>query len=128
MLTNELKINHISFDLWNTLIYPNPEYSLHRNQMLAELTDGGITVDEVKRRLVEAKSNIHQIELATGVGYTAVQAWSTYFSGEKDCLTENDAIIREVLGSVKDLAIEHPPLMPDSIKQMLFSLTANGIS
>jgi FMN phosphatase YigB (HAD superfamily) len=72
-----MTIKHISFDLWNTLITPNPEYAKARTEFLVKISGKG--EEEVKRGYKELKDaaehNIlaktsaeHASELLTNLG------------------------------------------------------------
>lgn len=66
----------ISFDVWNTLLTPNPEFKSERNFLLARTL--GCPQETVEYYIKMAKSHLDWIQENTGKAFTTLECWEFF--------------------------------------------------
>lgn len=125
-LFNEM-ITHLSFDLWGTLITPNPDYRQHRVDMFRDAFGVELTHDDIKR----GKSAVDYISEVSGVQLSYPQTLALCLGDKmhsypKECF--NTATIE--FRRLNDIAMEmfHPFLIQPYIVDLLRDLKDSGFS
>jgi putative hydrolase of the HAD superfamily len=120
-----MTIKHISFDMWNTLIKPNPEFSKARNDYIAQLLDA--PEREVKQAYTESKMHFDRLALQYGHSVSVWHAYSRlieYVAPTK--MNEFEELSKLLMWGVNKLFEAHPPTMSDDTFNALLKMKAAG--
>lgn len=114
-------IRHVSFDVWKTLIEPNPEFGKARLRFLAaELSLPSDTVEQVYRAIKDGADRAAEV---AGVGATSVTLWQRLV-GE---LGREHADWYELRKGMERLFHKHPPIVRRETIEALRLLQARGL-
>jgi putative hydrolase of the HAD superfamily len=115
-------IKYISFDFWNTLATPNPEFSRLRNQHLAGFF--GLGEHEIKLAYTRAKTLLDKQAEETGWQDGVIHAYFALFRevGFKGMRQHAEALNTEV----SRLFLENPPIFPEGLFKTLRDYTDKG--
>lgn len=108
-------VTHISIDLWNTLIRPNPVYRALRNQVFKRRY--GIEAEQLEpvwNRLKDLSS-----VMALGFGHS-VMPKGQLFSSLLTQLGQNPSDWRNVYNELCNLMVRHPPIIEVEALEALF--------
>lgn len=109
---------HISFDLWNTLITPNPLYKLSRNAVLADVL--GVSQSSVSAAHYALKKHLDDMN-DYGVSIGSRGCWSML-----TCIIGVEVDEVKLFSQMQELAKEHPPLINDHLATWLNRLAENN--
>lgn len=115
-------IKHISFDVWNTLITPNKDYSAHRNEAIA--THFNITVEEAKLAYQNCKNTLDNLALIRGIGLSTNDAWLLLQLNMNKCSLNDN----ELIDICDELFKKYPPTFSTELKSELVKLHDRGFS
>jgi FMN phosphatase YigB (HAD superfamily) len=127
----------VSFDVWNTLIHANPEFSKARTQALADIIGVDPSIariaytevkkysDECQERLVVCIDHEHIVyslvnKCAEIAGRPVADIVGDYY------YTSLPKVCREVISSLCTNFIKHPPIVADGVPEMLDNLMRSG--
>lgn len=113
MLSN---IRHISFDAWNTLFTPNPEFSRRRTALIAQTFD--ISVDEAKSAYTQTKRFLDTAAELTGFGTTVENVYKLLAAH----LKRDDIDLVELRDRVDDLFVLESPFIDPEMSPLLREL------
>lgn len=115
-------VNHVSFDVWNTLVVPNPEYAAARNQYLALLFNK--PVEEVKAQYTKTKRVFDQAAEYNGESTPIRQVFARLYNDMgAPC---NQLVLHEVEIGCHALFRRYPPGIVPGMVEMLQQLSAKG--
>lgn len=124
----------VSFDVWNSLISPNPEYGRARADVIAEVL--GIDPQHVRVAYSElhAKADRFQDELGISINhdaliYSLVESCQT-ISGENLFVGEGKmygGLVPKVKMALESLFYKHPPILGDGIINMFSELRDRSV-
>lgn len=118
-------IKHVSFDVWNTLISANPEFAKARTQLLADFTDVDFSL--AKHEYTKLKQKADNLSERNGLALptpTLVRILlGSLLPGEP-----SQDLIRRYIMSMNDLFIEHHPIMPQSVIDLIDELVSAGVT
>lgn len=117
-------IKHISFDVWNTLIKPNPAFAAARTEYLANVADRD--PDVVKATYTRIKKHVDDMAEKTGHAYTTAQVFDMLFAELE--LVSSEFMREAVRLDLGDRFICNPPQIPDSVKHLVSVLHRKGIT
>jgi putative hydrolase of the HAD superfamily len=117
-------ITHISFDVWNTLIKPNPEFALARTKLIAL----ALNLDEayVKTAYTHVKRVVDGMAEREGKAYSTEEVYKLLFSSM--CVSVSPALAKEIRLSVDELFRCLPPTIGHGVREMLDWLTRSRIT
>lgn len=115
-----MKIKHISFDVWKTLIEPNPEFGRARKLLLEATLDKPAAEIEAAYRVV--KDGADGEAEAGGVGYTSAQVYARLLNE----LGVSGADWWMLRAHMEDLFAAHPPIVRPDVPEVLRELRAAG--
>lgn len=125
MLPKFLKrVEHVSFDLWNTLISPNKEFAAHRNEYLQSIS--GKDASDVARIHKEVKRDLDGMNERLGIGLNSDQVYRHLLDRLR--VTGNGPTASEVRDKFGALVEEFPPVVLPETVDMIKSLQDAGIT
>jgi putative hydrolase of the HAD superfamily len=117
-------IAHVSFDVWNTLIKPNPEFSLNRTTLIALALN--LDTDYVKRAYTHVKHVVDTIAETTGEAFSTPEVYQLFF---RACgVSVSGRLADEIRLAVDELFNRFPPTIVDSVYQTLNELQSREIT
>lgn len=123
--------NHQSFtfDVWNTLIKANLEFSRLRTHEIAKFY--AITFDEAKEAYTSVKHFLDQSAEIAGICMSTPQCWRLLDSTinrlrRKQGLIMVDVGVEQLASNCNKMFVENPPIFTDETKQVLKNLKASG--
>lgn len=115
-----MKIKHVSFDVWKTLIEPNPEFGAARRRLLEDSFNKPAAVIEAVYRVV--KDGADGEAEASGAGYTSAQVYARLLAE----LGVSNADWWSLRLEMERLFALHPPAVRDDVTETLRELRAAG--
>jgi HAD superfamily hydrolase (TIGR01549 family) len=115
-------IQHVSFDVWNTLVKPNPQYAAARNQYLALLFD--MPVDQVKAQYTKTKRFFDNAAETAGASTSIYGVFRRLVRHMDVVMT--DYHISEIEKGCHALFRKYPPIVVPGIDDMLMALVNAG--
>lgn len=115
--------DHMSFDVWNTLISPNLDFSRARNQTIAEAFD--VPLEEAKRTFTQTKRFLDSAAEVSGFGASTPECWAILNAafGSKAIASDRLEALR---ARVTQLFEEMPPTLPTEVVHALRELKGAG--
>lgn len=102
-------ISHISFDLWNTLIWPNKSYAVARNWTIADTLK--ISYDEVAEQYSKTKNLLDKYPY----GYPTRTCWNQLFQdlyvNSIVCSSIPESTRQAIVDKCQRLFLEYPPIL-----------------
>ncbi len=125
---NQHPIKHFSFDLWLTLIQPNPYYKQKRNRLVIAYFNIDTTpelVDQVYSKYDRLFNTINEI---TGGNLDAYEMWLIFLDElGVDIRTVSPSVIEDFKQQTEQLFFENPPTLLDKNTLSVFkTLKDNG--
>lgn len=117
-------VKHVSFDFWNTLARPNPEFARVRNQYLSHFFNIG--VDEMKEIYTRVKKRLDFNAEFTGVQGNVNDAIKALCDETETSYNEHDITIIRL--NLSQLFMMHRPIFPDGLAEAVNKLHTKGIS
>lgn len=115
-------IRHVSFDVWKTLIEPNPEYAKARLRMLtAELSQPADKVEQAYRRVKDGAD--HDAESA-GIGRSTAEVYDELMQQ----LGVPDYNWLSLRRQADQLFVKHPPIVRPDVIEALRALQERGVT
>jgi HAD superfamily hydrolase (TIGR01549 family) len=99
-------IRLLSFDFWNTLVSPNPEYSKHRLALLSAFT--GLDPEQAKAAYLRVKRNADTLAEVTGTSFSSYNIFRMFMHEANQPLNSEE--IWRLHDRVQTLALSHPPI------------------
>lgn len=102
-------IKHVSFDVWNTIVKPNPEFAQHRTKLIALILN--LDVDFVKQAYTKTK------RVVDGTAFSTPGVYRLLFAS---CgVSVSSGLAREIRETVNELFRKHPPIIvPTNVELM----------
>lgn len=119
------KVRHISFDFWNTLAFPNGDYTHQRNWNLCE-PYGIYNLKTTEQKYRSTKKFLESAAELSGYGTTAANCWEILNRQFQRPLS-SEALAEFVL-SIEQLFIDNPPSFPNELPEVLAQLKEQGIT
>lgn len=124
-------VQHLSFDLWLTLIKSNPQFKQRRAEFIAErynpLGLSSILVFNIIRNIDRACDQMNETsgkKVATEFMYSSILNELGY-----DALLINDNLLAEIKSHINELFYEYQPsLLNDDILKILTQFKSDGLS
>lgn len=122
------QINHVSFDVWNTLIEANPNFAQARTQMIAELVH--VPEELVKIKYTDLKRRADREAERGGTAYSTDALLVMLFDSLMGSADPSASQIFSTMVShgISELFKEHPPIIRDDVLQLVGQLVDSGIS
>lgn len=124
------QIKHISFDVWNTLLFPNKDYSWYRTFFIRkEMLNDTLDFEYVKNKYTEIKTALDQ-EAEIGMKAMSVEDnWVRLC----DCFVNSnfkthEDVTKHILPHMELLFKLHPPTLPEKTISILKELKQSGYS
>lgn len=114
------QISHVSFDVWNTLIEPNPEFARHRNAYLARQFN--LTVEHVADCYTFVKRELDKITPHLPLARTVHQSYESLLQ----TLGVNGWYATVVRQTIERIFAEHPPTVMLSAPHLIKQLNERG--
>ena len=108
-------VTHISIDLWNTLIRPNPAYREQRNNVFKRMY--GLSSESLEPAWKSIKERASALALAPG---NAVMTKGQAFSALLILLNKNPSDWRKIYAELCELMLKYPPIIEDEALSALF--------
>lgn len=124
-------IKHISFDVWNTLVKPNKQFSIARNEMIAGVME--LPVDTVREQYNETKTHLDRLAREHGLGCSTPQAWHqliervAVFNPDFN-QWNSDILVRTLFGGTFDRFVKHLPIVDVKTIESVRKLRSVGIT
>ena len=123
------RIKHISFDVWNTLLFPNPEFSFRRAEFLhnALIDDEKVSILSVKDAYTAVKKALDEEAIAGLPAMSSTDNWIRLcdsFAHPK--YTKRLEISEQIVTPIEKLFMQYPPTFPEKTVQMLKDLKKSG--
>jgi len=110
-----MKIKHVSFDVWGTLISANPEFAAARTDFLSREFNVGLA--NVKAAYTKVKQLVDTTAETQGIAYSTDQVFNLLYNELKvDLLDIHHKFVR---ATVEQLFIEHPPLILNKTRHLI---------
>lgn len=119
-------IKHVSFDVWNTLLYPNPKFMVERDRFLSEVFD--VTPAEARDKYKKVKTKLDQDSEQKGVGLYSREVYRQLFEEfTLGTISFSDSwwIVRAGLEAITRA---YPPIMEPEVGVALRKLQRGGFS
>jgi putative hydrolase of the HAD superfamily len=101
-------IKHVSFDVWNTLIKPNPEFSLNRTKFIAIALN--LDVEYVKHAYTKVKAFVDGCaENSDGAAFTTPEVYQLFFKALG--VSVSPGLAREIRLTIDHMFIQYPPVL-----------------
>lgn len=113
-------IKHISFDVWNTLISPNPLFAEKRDEFLSRVS--GLPKERVRLSYKDLKTELDREAEQEGIGYFTDGIYQSLAIDIR--LSSSDSSY--LRGGLEALFFEHPPIVLESTKHIVTSLYERG--
>lgn len=123
-LVSNKEVVHISFDMWNTLISPNPNYKKERNIFMGLYF--GVEVSEVEHVCEKVKDIGNTLIETTGFSLPAVHVIE-WVGRHFDCRFDRHQALK-LQKQIDDLFLKYPPIIQIGIVDMLKKLNMKGYS
>jgi putative hydrolase of the HAD superfamily len=119
-----MPVAHVSFDVWNTLVVPNPEFARRRSAYLAAALQRD--VDLVRRAYAQVKLELDADAEREGSALATPDVYARLFAACECTPTpaEADALRR----GVDALFLAHPPALAPALVPLLADLRAQAIT
>lgn len=112
-----MKYKVISFDLWETLVYSNPEYKKERTEFIKSLRPN-LSVEEIESICRCVKRDLNELVEEQGLSFTSDESLGILF---KKLGFQDNSDFRYFANRIKDLFLEHLPLLyPDTIETLKY--------
>jgi len=125
------RIKHISFDVWNTLLIPNPSFATDRTDIISEFVNedesvNAFTIGDVESRYTRLKKKLDEDAIQGIKPKATVYNWLDLLKEFRDgyYFVYDDA--EELKNEVEKSFLQYPPTILDSTKQLLKVLRTNG--
>lgn len=120
-----MKIKHVSFDIWNTLLRSNPFFHEERAKYFQQISPNNLRINEIHTIVKDVGHYCDRIEIADDVLFTPRQRLLMIMS---KLGIESDELLVEHFNQVDALAKFHLPIVIDeSIREKLLKLQSTGI-
>lgn len=116
------RVKHVSFDVWNTLIQPNPDFAAARNEFLADTI--GVPQFEVASIYKFVKGELDALAETRGVGYRPEAVYRRFL----DELGRDFSDWATLQRGVQRLFLEYPPLVRPDVVRTVKALDRHGVS
>jgi putative hydrolase of the HAD superfamily len=125
----------MSFDVWNTLILPNPEFGKSRPAVFAKILGVSPEIAKSAYSIVHKQADDVQEQLGVCIQYKQL-LWAfvekcSELSGKNICSDAEAAgspyVILELQQAIHDLFVEHPPIVADGISEMFEQLVNHDV-
>jgi putative hydrolase of the HAD superfamily len=116
-------IQHISFDVWNTIVKPNPEFAKYRTKFVAI----ALTLDEdfVKSAYTSVKSFVDGCaEKSDGAAFTTPEIYTQLFY--KLGIKVSASLADEIRLTINELFKRYPPVIVDCVPNLFTWLREQG--
>ncbi len=127
------KINHVSFDVWNTLVKPNPSFAIARNQMISDML--GVSVGFVKEQYTETKRHLDALAYQHGLGCYTQQAWqqlieklSLWVDNDVSKNWDSRQLVVDMKYNMVGLFLDHSPIVDEATIKAVRDLHNAGIT
>lgn len=117
-------IKHVSFDVWNTLIKANPEFSLHRTKAIALMLN--LDTEYVKQTYTQVKGVVDKLAEIEGRAFTTPEVYRLLFRALG--ISVSFRLEKELREHVNELFLRYPPIIEDSVRSCLAELNQRGIT
>ncbi len=118
-------IRHVSFDFWNTLARPNPEFAAERDRMLSHIT--GESPEKVRAVYRACKTFLDATAEAAGNGQSTDAAYAFFFRTLTGGVADH-ATLTKLANGFRDAFWLQPPLIEPSTLGALEALAEKGCS
>lgn len=116
-------IKAISFDVWNTLVSPNPVFAEARTKLIAAELE--LPESVVKKSYTKVKRQVDSLAETNGVSYTTQLVYSTLL---RELVGHKKGVRRQVLiNDVNALFLKYPPTTPESTLQAVKDAVEHGL-
>lgn len=110
-------IKQVSFDVWNTLVKPNPQYATLRTEALAKLV--GVDFDTAKKAYTATKRQVDHAAEACGIGLSTNEVYLLLMANVGVAVVNQHHQAITFRCTVERLFSEHPPLVTDAAKTLV---------
>lgn len=115
-------IQHISFDVWNTLITPSKEYGKHRTTAIAR--HFSVTEEEAKQAYKQCKKFLDNTAELVGFGMSVLNNWKLL----EKTLGKSGTDLRMIIAECDDLFEKYQPEFTQELKEELIKLKERGFT
>lgn len=128
MNLNYKNVDHISFDLWLTLIKSNPEFKKQRNQLFKDFFRIENSIEEVSQKIRYFDVLCNKINENTGLNIDTFEIYYLILSSlEVDITKINTAVLEDFYLKTEELFLEYKPqLLFENIKDIFKEIKNNG--
>ncbi|QIG72568.1 putative dehalogenase hydrolase-like protein [Rhizobium phage RHph_Y65] len=113
------KIRHISFDVWNTLVIPNPDYARARSMYLGKVFN--MVSEDAAKLYSRVKKWIDELAVQTGMGPDAESNVLMLLN-----MADRYADPQEILINFENLFFKYPPIIHHAVRDGLRALKHHG--
>jgi putative hydrolase of the HAD superfamily len=118
-------IKHVSFDVWNTIVKPNPEFASTRTKLIAIALN--LDPDYVKTAYTKVKRFVDGCaENSDGAAFTTDEVYKLLFSSLH--VPVSPGLAREIRETVDELFKRFPPIIVPSVVTLFDYLRKQGIT
>lgn len=119
---------HISFDFWNTLATPNPEFATQRNKVLSRFADiqpelASIIYSQTKKEL-DNIAETYGHGMSTRICVLQFLRNLTNSIGGRDIDSAVWDRVNCAVDAIQKTALDYPPIISEDTKEMLYMLRA----
>lgn len=118
-------IKQVSFDVWNTLVKPNPLYATLRTEALAELV--GVDFETAKKAYTTTKRQVDHAAEACGIGLATNEVYLLLMANVGVAVVNQHHTGITFRCMVERLFEKHPPVVTDAAKQLHAALIDRGM-
>jgi putative hydrolase of the HAD superfamily len=112
----------ISFDVWNTLIIPNPVFAAHRKQLIASTL--GVDEESASKAYTKVKRQVDTKAEIYGIGFNTPAVYRTLLSELQVQLDESDLF--DLIHKVNELFLVYSPKVPLQVIKAVNFAQENG--
>lgn len=117
-------IKHVSFDVWNTLVKPNPEFAKRRTRLLA--LSLGREEEFVRRAYTHVKGVVDTAAEHEGAAFSTPDVYALLFASCGLSVAPERA--SEIRLAIDDIFREHPPIIVLSVVALMQWLRGRGVT
>lgn len=119
-------MKHVSFDVWNTLLKPNPAFATARSAYFAKLLN--LEIDEVRRIYTETKKIIEDQEHLSGFANQSHINYQILMERLTEHTKFRGEAILPIKHDIEQLFFEHPPIIVDAVSSTVQRLYDRDIT
>lgn len=112
------ELSHISFDVWNTLLIPNPTFANERAHIIKNAFELRHSVDQIKKDYTKLKSIIDKEALGLERAPSAIENWIRFMNTYPSPLYKSyNEVYDKVYNPIQKSFNQNPPsMLPETIK------------